>query len=213
MATMLKKRLNSNQIISLVMLFVGVSIIQLQNINYFKASNDDEKNALLGLVCVLIASFSSGFAGVYFEKILRNSNISLWVRNLQLSFLGAIFSIFTVYTYDGKNVNEFGFFYGYNYGVWITISVQSFGGLLVAVVMKYADNILKGFATSIAIILSCSFSFYFFDTHISPMFLFGTLVVILSVLFYSYIPYKAQIVVTIIPTSVSEKIGVKTEEA
>jgi UDP-sugar transporter A1/2/3 len=213
MATMLKKRLNSNQIISLVMLFCGVSIIQLQNINYFKASNDDEKNALLGLVCVLIASFSSGFAGVYFEKILRNSNISLWVRNLQLSSLGAIFSIFTVYTYDGKNVNEFGFFYGYNYGVWITISVQSFGGLLVAVVMKYADNILKGFATSIAIILSCILSFYFFDTHISPMFIFGTLVVILSVLFYSYIPYKAQIVLTIIPTSVNEKILVKTEEA
>ena len=213
MATMLKRRLNLNQIISLVMLFFGVSLIQLQNINYFKASNDEEKNALLGLACVMISSFSSGFAGVYFEKILRNSNISLWIRNLQLSFLGVIFSLFTVYTYDGKNVNEFGFFYGYNNAVWITISVQSFGGLLVAVVIKYADNLLKGFATSIAIILSCIFSIYFFETQINTMFIFGTLVVILSVLFYSYIPYKTQTVMTIVPSNVTTAENKVIQEA
>ena len=37
---------------------------------------------------------------------------------------------------------------------WAVVVNQAFGGLLIAVVMKYADNIVKGFATSIAIIVS-----------------------------------------------------------
>lgn len=39
---------------------------------------------LMGLLAVLVACFSSGFAGVYFEKILKESKQSVWVRNIQL---------------------------------------------------------------------------------------------------------------------------------
>lgn len=39
---------------------------------------------LVGLVAVLVACCSSGFAGVYFEKILKESKQSVWVRNIQL---------------------------------------------------------------------------------------------------------------------------------
>lgn len=38
---------------------------------------------------------------------------------------------------------------------------QAFGGLVVAAVVKYADNILKGFATSVSIVVSSLVSFYF----------------------------------------------------
>jgi len=41
-------------------------------------------------------------------------------------------------------IEKNGFFYGYDSLVWLIILIQAFSGLLVAVVVKYADNILKG---------------------------------------------------------------------
>lgn len=37
--------------------------------------------------------------------------------------------------------------------------LQALGGLVIAAVIKYADNILKGFATSLSIILSTLISY------------------------------------------------------
>ncbi len=46
------------------------------------------------------------------------------------------------------------------------LPVQAVGGLIVALVMKYADNILKGFATSLSIVLSSVVSYFFLsDFH------------------------------------------------
>ena len=37
-----------------------------------------------GLVAVICACCTSGFSGVYFEKILKGTSVSLWLRNIQL---------------------------------------------------------------------------------------------------------------------------------
>ena len=72
---------------------------------------------------------------------------------------------------DGKEVLERGFFDGYNGIVWTTVLFQASGGIIVALCVKFADNILKNFATSISILLSFVASVYFFDfnvtTHVS----------------------------------------------
>ena len=47
-----------------------------------------------------------------------------------------------------------------------------------AMVIKYADNILKGFATSLSIILSSILSVFLFDYNITLMFTFGGVLVI-----------------------------------
>ena len=78
-----------------------------------------------------------------------------------------------------------GFFYGYNTVVVVVVLLQASGGLLVALVVKYADNILKGFATSISIIISCVCSYFLFDFKVNGKFMFGAGLVLYAVFLYS----------------------------
>ena len=58
---------------------------------------------------------------------------------------------------------------------------------VVAAVVKNTDNLVKGFATSVSIILSCFLSSLFFkDFKLSASFLLGALVVVLSTFTYGY---------------------------
>jgi UDP-sugar transporter A1/2/3 len=187
---MLSKKLSTRQWCALLILFVGVALVQFRP--------DDSKSSkvsttaqqpMLGLFAVILSCFMSGFAGVYFEKILKGTKQSLWLRNVQLGSLGAIIGLLTVGIKDGPKIQEKGFFFGYDYAVWAVIIFQSMGGLLVAVVVKYADNILKGFATSAAIVLSCIASIYLFNFKLTLSFTTGAFLVIISVYIYSkYVP-------------------------
>lgn len=112
------------------------------------------------------------------------------MRNIQLSFLSLPFGLFTCLVYDWVPIHSQGFFFGYDGFIWYLVLLQATGGLLVAMVVKYADNILKGFATSLAIILSCVVSLYLFDFHLTLQFSMGTLFVMLSVFLYGYTPAK-----------------------
>ncbi|XP_052780271.1 UDP-N-acetylglucosamine transporter-like [Mya arenaria] len=185
---MLRKVLSGVQWISLVILFVGVSIVQLQPESE-TSLEANEQRPLLGLVAVVVSCLMSGFAGVYFEKILKESKQSLWLRNVQLGFLGAIIGMITMEIKEGDRLRLNGFFHGYDAWVWLVIILQSLGGLLVAIVVKYADNILKGFAASMAIVVSCIVSVFFFDFKLSFQFTFGASLVMLSIYLYGrYVP-------------------------
>lgn len=127
----------------------------------------------------------SGLAGVYFEKILKGTEESIWIRNIQLGIFGMIFGALTMYFYDGAEIKTKGFLFGYTNIVWIAVTVQSAGGLIVALVIKYSDNIIKGFATSLAIIIACIVSILLFDFQLTLLFAFGASLVIFAIFIYS----------------------------
>lgn len=52
-------------------------------------------------------------SGVYFEKVLKSSDTSLWVRNIQMYLSGIVVTLIGVYVTDGDKVLEKGFFFGY----------------------------------------------------------------------------------------------------
>ncbi|GJJ68081.1 solute carrier family 35 (UDP-sugar transporter), member A1/2/3 [Entomortierella parvispora] len=149
------------------------------------APSNDRPEVFVGLLAVLVACLLSGLAGVYFEKILKNTQASIWLRNIQLSFFSLPFSLLAVYLKDGEGVTEQGFFAGYDMLVIAAIACQSAGGLIVAVVVKYADNILKGFATSISIVISAIASVALFGSKIGSIFLLGTTLVLGATYLYS----------------------------
>jgi len=183
---MLRKVVTRVQWVSLVLLLIGVACVQLQP-HDAKASENvaTEQKPLVGLLAVITSCLMSGFAGVYFEKILKGTKQSIWLRNFQLGLIGMISGYIAVRVNDGPKLEEKGFFVGFTWVVWVVVMLQSFGGLMVAVVVKYADNILKGFATSAAIIISCIASIYFFDFQLSWQFCTGATLVMVSVYMYS----------------------------
>ncbi|KAI3357931.1 hypothetical protein L3Q82_016302, partial [Scortum barcoo] len=184
---MLRKSLSRVQWVSLLLLFAGVAIVQVQQEGKKEASVSDSSNQnyMVGLVAVVISCLSSGFAGVYFEKILKGSAASVWVRNVQLGIFGMALGMLGLWWNDGAAMAERGFLFGYTGMVWCVIFNQAFGGLLVAVVVKYADNILKGFATSFSIIVSTVMSIYLFGFHVDLLFTAGAGLVIGAVYMYS----------------------------
>ncbi|XP_070562848.1 UDP-N-acetylglucosamine transporter-like [Ptychodera flava] len=187
---MLGKKLNTLKWVSLVMLMAGVALVQMPA----EDSSTEEKSLsttsqVVGLIAVLSACFSSGFAGVYFEKILKGTKQSIWLRNIQLGVFGTLFGLLGVFWYDGEAVKTNGFLQGYNNMTWVVISLQAFGGLVIAAVIKYADNILKGFATSLSIILSTVVSYYWLNDFVPTIYFFiGASFVIAATFLYSREP-------------------------
>ncbi|XP_055587129.1 UDP-N-acetylglucosamine transporter [Uranotaenia lowii] len=196
----LRKRLLPTQWAALVLLVVGVASVQLAQTDTDGGSaasrqqsmpGEPNQNRLLGFSAALGACFLSGFAGIYFEKMLKGADISIWMRNIQLSLLSLPFGMLTCFVNDGSRLTANGFFFGYDGFIWYLIVLQAGGGLIVAVVVKYADNILKGFATSLAIIISCVASMYLFEFNLTLQFTVGAGLVIGSIFLYGYDPAQA----------------------
>ncbi|XP_054280116.1 UDP-N-acetylglucosamine transporter-like isoform X2 [Macrosteles quadrilineatus] len=185
--TMLKRTLLAQQWAALVLLALGVAMVQLTGASD-TAVNNAEQNRLIGFAAAIGACVLSGFAGIYFEMILKGSDISVWMRNVQLSFLSLPFGLLTCFAKDMSAIRNNGFFHGYDWFIAYLVVLQAGGGLMVAMVVKYADNILKGFATSLAIVISCIVSVYLFDFMITFQFVLGAAMVIASVFLYSYSP-------------------------
>lgn len=187
----LGRQLSKAQWLSLATLFLGVVFTQINGLTMHE--NDTNTNAstldfVVGLISVLLACTCSGFAGVFFEKLLKSSHKSVAVRNIQLAFYGVTAGIVTVFVKDGSSISEKGFFHGYDLVVWAAILIQSLGGLLIAATIRYADNILKAFATSIAIVLTFVFSIFFFSFQPSLLFFMGAILVITATIIYSLYP-------------------------
>mmetsp|Transcript_97081 Transcript_97081/g.257958 ORF Transcript_97081/g.257958 Transcript_97081/m.257958 type:complete len:404 (-) Transcript_97081:77-1288(-) len=145
---------------ALLLLTAGVAIVDTSGgrASASTAGAESASGTAMGLSAVAGACFISGLAGVYLEKMLKQSNASLWVRNIQLALSGLLFSAIIAWRADGAAIKQNGVFQGYNTTVWAVVFCQALGGLLVAAVMKYADNILKCFGCAIAIVLTCTFS-------------------------------------------------------
>lgn len=178
-------------------------------------SNIGNQSNAKGLLSVVAACVLSGIAGVYFEKIVKAGNkesssieveknkvggsslyeseqsvkIQLWIRNIQLSLFSVILGcVFVLGLQDGAAIMQDGFFQNYSYLTWIVILIQAGGGLIVGLVVRYADNILKGFATSISIILSSMISVWLFDFEVTLTFSVGALLVVYATYLYGRSP-------------------------
>ncbi|KAM9323506.1 solute carrier family 35 member A3b [Pholidichthys leucotaenia] len=174
---LLGRRLGFYQWLSLLLLMTGVTLVQWPTESPKKGDSElkilGAGSQFVGLMAVLVACISSGFAGVYFEKILKETKQSVWVRNIQLGIFSFVFGFIVMMVYDSQTLRQSGMFQGYTTVTYTVVVLQALGGLVVAVVIKYADNILKGFAASLSIMVSTIISYFllkdFHPTRLLPL--------------------------------------------
>jgi UDP-sugar transporter A1/2/3 len=173
--------------IALLILLLGVSLIQWprETVNASPGSTL-HSDAMIGFVAVLAACFTSGFASVWLEKLLKHTSISIWVRNVQLGAIGSVMALLVAMSTDGTRILDHGLCQGYTVRVFYVILTNSLGGLLCAAVLKYADNILRCFSTALSIVLTCTLSAWGFR-EFSPddYFMIGTILALFATFLYS----------------------------
>lgn len=201
----LGRRLSWQQVLSLFVLTASVAAVQLgasdegNHVEVVGTGGESresrepalEQNQMVGLSAIVVASLSSGFNGVWFEKVVKGGGrpVSIFIRNTQLAFFGGIIAVVIVAANDGARIAENGLFDGFSPLTWAVISMQAAGGLLVSFTIRFADNILKAFATSISIVLATAVAWAAFDTNVSASFGAGATAVVAAVgIFNSYPP-------------------------
>ncbi|KAL1499309.1 hypothetical protein AB1Y20_011517 [Prymnesium parvum] len=202
-STILRQKFTFMQITSFGLLFGGVVLVQQEdeksaglltagtNATSTQALQEGLKAAhVLGVTLCLAAAALSGFAGIFLEKVYIRKGSSLWALNVHLAALSLPMQLVAMVRSDGALVREHGLFAGFHYDTWAVILIQAFGGLLTGVVIKYAGNVLKGYANAIAILTTCVSSMVLFKYLPTALFMVGLVTVCISTVMYAAPPLE-----------------------
>lgn len=122
---LLNRKLSLRQWIALVIIVPGVGLVELSSKSSTAKTVTTDQHPLLGFICIVICSFTSGFSGVFFEKVLKGKKTNnVWVQSIQLCLATCFFCSLTAATNDLPRIREEGFFTGYDKWTWITIALN-----------------------------------------------------------------------------------------
>uniref|UniRef100_A0A7S2XLT5 EamA domain-containing protein n=1 Tax=Attheya septentrionalis TaxID=420275 RepID=A0A7S2XLT5_9STRA len=173
---------------ALIGLMLGVLMFSEPIWNNAKSfETETEGNQMLGTAAVIIEVTLSGFASIYFEKVIKTDQeqLGIWERNFQLA-LGSfpIYLMFMLHSGGG----DVGYFGGWSI-VAVALSILgAAGGLLVALSIKHGDSILKTLATTGAIILSSILDYFFLGGPLSAIMIIAGAQVVINICNYTFDP-------------------------
>ena len=191
---LLRKRITRKQCLALALLVCGMILVQKTKDTPGRLSSHVDVvragGTIQGMFAVFTGALISGFVGAYLEKMYKeglSQNKTIWSRNLQLACFSLPMAALVAFTQDREQFSNYGVFHGYNGIVICIIALQALGGLVVALVLRHAGNVLKCFAVSISI-CSCAVATIMFsddgDQTISSHVLLGVGIVIGSTFLY-----------------------------
>ncbi|RNF12099.1 CMP-sialic acid transporter [Trypanosoma rangeli] len=204
MVCFMKRTFLLRQWLALVLLVFGVTAAQLGS-RVSLVSNQStvgmfKGDCVTGVVATVASSTLSSAASVLMEAFLKSTSISMRsftsTKNVHLSFYSALYiallqllgdggKAFTELSRTGLTDSVGAYFCGFDYLVWMLVLVQSIGGLLVAVVLRYSDNIMRTFASGVSLMLSGFCSSYLYSFMPSTLFLIGNVASIGAITLYN----------------------------
>ena len=199
---LLGTRFNTVQCASLLFLTVGICLVQrrVDDSNTMEWG-DNLGSETLGMTAVLLASFTSATAGIVLEKIYKGSSLAseknsesmvvehtIWTRNLQLSLISLPFALIGALWQQSDLLVTQAFTQGFDAYVWGVVVCQAVGGVIIAFVMKFANNVLKCLAVAISICCCAVYSVAMGDLKITTTLVVGILTVMTSVYVFTTKP-------------------------
>lgn len=130
----------------------------------------EHSDATLGVFATVLSSFLSSFAGIYSEMLLKKDAQlhSIHLQNSMLYAWGVVFNTIGVAVFDGQFIARNGLFHGYTRWTWMLLVNNALAGLAISAVLKHADNIVRVFAHTGAMVLTASINVVAFDAHMTP---------------------------------------------
>ncbi|PKI51598.1 hypothetical protein CRG98_028022 [Punica granatum] len=184
----LRKKLSNLQWMAIVLLAVGTTTSQIKGCG--QTSCDSLFSApIQGYMLGILSACLSALAGVYTEFLMKKNNDSLYWQNVQLYTFGAIFNMGRLVLDDFRGGFEKGPWWqrllnGYDLITWMVVLNLGSTGLLVSWLMKYADNIVKVYSTSMAMLLTMVLSVYLFSFKPTLQLFLGIVICMMSLHMY-----------------------------
>ncbi|WCJ22379.1 CMP-sialic acid transporter 1 [Euphorbia peplus] len=184
----LKKKLTNLQWMAIILLAVGTTTSQVKGCG--EASCDSLfSSPIQGYMFGILSACLSALAGVYTEFLMKKNNDSLYWQNVQLYTFGAIFNMARLMVDDFRGGFEKGpwwqrLFNGYTITTWLVVLNLGCSGLLVSWLMKYADNIVKVYSTSMAMLLTMVLSVFLFNFSPTLQLFLGIIICMMSLHMY-----------------------------
>eukprot|EP00656_Telonema_subtile_P014014 TRINITY_DN17123_c0_g1_i1.p1 TRINITY_DN17123_c0_g1~~TRINITY_DN17123_c0_g1_i1.p1 ORF type:complete len:370 (-),score=99.42 TRINITY_DN17123_c0_g1_i1:182-1291(-) len=175
----------------------------------------DQIQHTFGVLAVLGEVCGSGFASVYFEKVVkaRDTGLSIWARNVQLAFWSIL--IFMVMRFKEAATEPKPFLHGWSAMVVALVILGAMGGILVALTIKYADALAKTMAITGSIGVLALIDYMFMNEPMSMCNLIGVGCTMIGVLNYSFdttVPPKSPVLGSTAESHELEKLVVAEEE-
>lgn len=184
----LKRKLSNLQWIAIVLLAVGTTTSQVRGCG--EPSCDSIFSApIQGYLLGVLSACLSALAGVYTEFLMKKNNDSLYWQNVQLYTFGVIFNMGRLLVDDFRNGFDKGPWWqrllnGYTLTTWMVVLNLGSTGLLVSWLMKYADNIVKVYSTSMAMLLTMILSVCLFSFKPTLQLFLGIIICMMSLRMY-----------------------------
>ena len=174
---LLNARLTRSKVLALFLLICGMIFVQLPSGPTRHRENNPDLSK--GLAAISLACGTSGFAGVYLEKMYKSSlkETSVNTKNMQLSSFSLPISLLLAIVKDFEAYMSRGFFHGIDAVVVLVLLLQALGGIIVAFVMRHASNLSKCFAVSISICLISIISVSQGEEELSARLIIGVILV------------------------------------
>ncbi|KAH8601217.1 nucleotide-sugar transporter-domain-containing protein [Bisporella sp. PMI_857] len=152
-ALLMKQKFGPDQWLCLAMITTGTVLVQIGSVSpraVSLATSPNSPNAILGVLAMLIAGCCVAFAGVYMEMILKSSS-TVMVRNAQLG----LYSFFVALSLHWGRHSDFKtFFHGYHALVWLLVILQTIGGFLVALCVRFTSAVAKNYAQGLGFLIA-----------------------------------------------------------